>query len=261
MNVMLEQITSDAVFSHFLVFCRLGGALLLLPGLSEAYVSPRSRMIIAIGLTVVVTPITQPLLPALPPSGIELILLITKELIIGMFIGTMAKIILSTLHVAGMVMSYQMGLAAGTLFDPSQNSQGAIIGILLTFLGILLIFATDLHHIFLHGVVDSYKLFAPGPTLPLGGFADTVSQTASDAFNIGVKMAAPQIVVGLALYLAAGVMGRLMPQMQVFFVIIPVQILIGFFVLMITLSAFFMWFMDYYQEIMGTFIVFEENHG
>jgi flagellar biosynthetic protein FliR len=49
-------------------------------------------------------------------------------------------------------------------------------------------------------------------------------------------------------------MGRIMPQMQVFFVMMPIQIALGFFILMVTLSASMMWFMDYYTEIMGNFI-------
>lgn len=252
---MLEQLTNDAVYDYLLIFCRMGGAIMLLPALSESYASPRARIVIALGLSMVITPIAREYLPAMPLSSMHLFLIMTKEILVGVFIGSVAKIILSAMHVAGMIISYQLGIASGMLFDPAQGSQGAIVGTFLTFLTILLIFTTGLHHVFIHGVVDSYSVFPPKEALPMDQFTEMIAQTVSSAFMIGTKIASPQIVVGLVLYLSAGVMGRLMPQMQVFFVMIPVQILLGFFVLMLTLSSILLWFVEYYRETMMMFVV------
>lgn len=227
---------------------------MLLPGFSEGYISVRARLIVAAGLAIIITPVIQNYLPQMPGSVFLLILLVVGEIIIGALIGGLAKIILATLHIAGGVISYQSGLAAATLFDPAQGTQGSVIGAFLTSLGILMIMVTNMHHVFLQGLVDSYYLFTPGNALPVGGFAEVVQKTVSGSFMLGIKIAAPQIVVGLLLYLSAGIMSRLMPQMQVFFVIMPLQITIGFFILMISLSVSMMWFMEYYGEVMGAFL-------
>ncbi len=216
--------------------------------------SPKARLVLALGLTIIVEPVVQSSLPAVPSSILALFLIIAGEITIGLLIGTMAKVIFSSIHVAGTITSFQMGLSAATLFDPSQKEQGALVGVFLSMLAILLIFATNMHHLFLQGLVESYDVFAPGKEIPFGGFADLLSKTLSSSFLMGVKIAAPQIVIGLVLYLGAGVMSRLMPQMQVFFIMMPVQIGIGFFVLMITLSACMMWFLDYYGDVMSEFI-------
>jgi flagellar biosynthetic protein FliR len=251
---VFEDITVEILFTYFLVFCRIGGAMMLIPGLSESYMSARARLVAALALTALVTPVAKDLIPPFPKSAVELILVIAGEVVIGILIGSIAKITFSAIHVAGQAISYQIGLAAANMFDPSQGGQGSTLGALLNMIAVLVLFATDMHHIFLSGIVDSYQLFNPTEAIPVAGFSQVVTKSVSMSFLMGVKIAAPQIVVGLLLFLGAGVMGRLMPQMQVFFVLMPIQIVIGFFVLMVTVSASMMMFMNHFAEIMANFI-------
>jgi flagellar biosynthetic protein FliR len=251
---MLDSINIAVVFSYLLVFCRIGSGVMMLPGLSEAYMSPVARLVIAGGLTFVVTPVIQAALPPMPQSVIMLVLQMGGEIIIGLLIGTIAKIILSATNVAGGIISYQMGLSSAAMFDPSQGAQSTEIGTFLSLLAMVLIFATDLHQVFLTGLVDSYSLFKPAAAIETGNMFELVEDTVSGSFMVGIRFAAPQIIIGLMMSLGAGVMGRLMPQMQVFFVMMPVQLAVGFFIFMITLSGGMMWFMDYYSEVMGNFI-------
>lgn len=252
---MFNDITLQTVFALLLVFARIGSAIMLMPGIGDSYMSPRSRLIIALGLTVIIMPVIQNILPPIPASTINLLMLMGSEIIIGVFIGMVARIVISTMHISGMIISYQCGLSSANLFDPTQGTQGTIIGTFLNLMAILLIFISNLHHIFIHGIADSYQLFTINDTLPLAGFADVITKTIAESFMTAFKIAAPQVVVGLMLSLCAGIMGRLMPQMQVFFVIMPIQILLGFFILMITLSVSMMWFIDYYSETIGQFLV------
>ncbi len=250
---MFDGINSALIFSYFLVFCRLGSGIMLLPGLSESYMSPKSRLVAALALSGLVLPTVQNILPKLPSSGIELALMAVSEIIIGLFIGSMAKILMSTLHVTGMIVSQNIGLASASMFDPSQSSQGSEIGVFLVFIAILIVFQTDLHHVFIKGLVDSYRIFDPKDSLPLSGFAETMGKIASESFMVGIKLAAPQIVVGLIFYIGSGVMARLMPQMQVFFVLMPIQVTLGFFIFMVTLSACMISFMNYFAEAISNY--------
>jgi flagellar biosynthetic protein FliR len=251
---MFDHITAATVFSYILVFCRIGSGMMLLPGISESYISPKARLVAALGLTGAVVPIIQPTLPALPESVISLVLLLTGEIIIGVLIGSIAKILLSTVQIAGDIISYQMGLSSAMMFDPSQGAQGAMISAFMSVLALMLVLSTNLHHIFLTGLVDSYTLFSPTAAINSGDMTELIENTVSGSFMMGVKIASPLIIIGLIINLGAGIMGRLMPQMQVFFIMMPLQIALGFFIFMITLSGGMMWFMDYYAEVMGNFV-------
>ncbi|MBL6934251.1 MAG: flagellar type III secretion system protein FliR [Alphaproteobacteria bacterium] len=234
---MLDDLIRTSFFAFFLVFCRCGSAMMLLPGLGEPFISPRIRLTLGLALSLVITPLASPTLPAMPDSGLLLFLLIAGEIIIGLFIGIVARFLLSSLQVGGMAIAYQSGLANAFVRDPTSASQGALFGAFLTILGVLLIMVTDLHYIFIAALVDSYSLFIPGNPLPVDGIAETLARVVSDSFTLAIRIAAPFIVMGLVFYLGLGLLGRLMPQIQVFFIVLPVQIVLGWTVMALTVAT------------------------
>lgn len=248
---MLEQLTTPLLFSYFLVFCRVGAGIMMMPGVGEANISSQARLLVGLLISGLLAPVVTPQLPPVPSSIGAIFLVLGSEIIIGVFIGTIARILMSAMHTAGMIIAYLMGLSAASLFDPTVREQSSLPGVFLMMLATVLIVITDLHHLFFRALADSYSLFVPMEPLPLGGFADMVAHTVGGTFLIAVQISAPHIIVGLLIYLASGVMGRLMPQMQVFFVMTPVQLLAGFFLLMTTLSAVMLWFTNYYSEVLG----------
>lgn len=252
---MLEHITTPLVFHALLIFCRIGAIFMLLPGIGEAYYSMQARLLFALGLSLVLLPLLESSLPAMPVTTLGLVLLLGGEIIIGAFIGSVARILFSVVHIAGMAISFQMGLSAAMLFDPTQGTQGTIIGNFLSVLTMLLIFSMNLHHVFIHGAIDSYTLFQPAHALPWGDFAEYMGKLVSGTFSIAFRLSSPLIVSGLLIYLSAGVMARLMPQMQVFFVLIPVQVLLGFAILALILSSVMMWYMDYMANTYGDLLI------
>jgi flagellar biosynthetic protein FliR len=115
-------------------------------------------------------------------------------------------------------------------------------------LGVFLIFASNLHHLMLMAVIDSYSLFVPGAPLPVGDFSDVAARIASKSFLLAMQISAPFIVMGMLFYLGMGLLARLMPQVQIFFIAMPVQIFLGFTVMAMTLSASMMWFLGAFQN-------------
>ena len=235
-----------------------------MPGLGEIFVAERLRLVFALLTSLVLTPVVQPLIPAYPDSVPLLLWMLGKEIVIGSVIGLSARILFSSMHVAGMVIALQSGLASATLFDPSQGTQGTIFGNFLSLFALLLFFATNMHYLMLYGLAESYTLFIPGVNLPVGDFSELISKIVSSSFMIGIKISAPQIVIGLLLFLASGVLARLMPNMQIFFVIIPLQIMISLLVLLLTFSASLTWYMDTFKDTMsnllfpGETVIFDE---
>jgi len=245
---MLSQLFAGNVFALAFVFACVGAAIMLLPGFGESFVSPRVRLLIAFGVTVVVTPVVSDVILATPQDPIGMLALLGREIAIGAFLGALARIMVSALHMAGVVMGFQTSLANAQLFDPINAAQGSLFGSFLNILGVFLIFFTDLHHMMLMAVADSYALFTPGAPLAIGDFGDTTARVLAGAFTLAMQLAAPFVVAGLLFYLGLGLLARLMPQVQIFFIAMPLQIMLGFMVMAITLSAGMMWFLGSFQD-------------
>jgi flagellar biosynthetic protein FliR len=135
------------------------------------------------------------------------------------------------------VVAQQLGLGFVTAVDPTQGQQGVIIGNFLTILGLALLFATNLHHLVIAALDDSYTLFVPGEVPLTGDMAALMTRTLAGAFRVGVQLSAPFLVFGLLFNIGLGLLSRLMPQMQVFFVGMPLSILAGFMMLFLLISA------------------------
>lgn len=249
----LDHLALLGLFHFFLVFARLGTVVMLFPGIGEIYVSPRTRLALALMLCFVLLPVLSPSLPPLPDSRIGLFFALLPEVLIGLFIGGITRLIQAVLHMAGMIIAFQSSLASALLFDANQGSQGSVVGNFLTIAGLALIFASGMHHEMLRAVVSSYQVF-PAAQFPLmGDMSKTMAQLLAEGFLLAFRMSAPLIVIGLCLYLAAGLMGRLMPNMQVFFIMIPVQIYVGFLLLALAFSSSMLLYLEFFRETLFLF--------
>jgi flagellar biosynthetic protein FliR len=159
------------------------------------------------------------------------------------------------LQVAGSVIANQLGLGFVTAVDPTQNQQGVLIGNFLALLGVTLIFATDMHHLVIAGLNNSYKLFHPGEMPVVGDMAQLVTTTIAGAFKIGIQLSAPFLAFGLLFNLGLGVLSRLMPQMQVFFIGMPLTIILGLLLFLIVLGAMMGVFVSYLEDVLGNLAV------
>lgn len=251
---MLPELLPSAIFSFFLVFGRLGAAFMVLPGIGEAYISPRFRLAIALAMSFAILPFVEETLPALPDGLPETTVLLLGEITIGLFMGLTIKLAVTALHVAGTIMSFQSSLGFAQFFDPTQQVQSAILSTFLTLFGLMVIFVGDLHLLMLRAAFDSYAVFPPGAMPAIDGLAETATRFVADSFSLGVRIAAPFTVYALILYLGMGVMNRLMPQMQVFFIVMPLNIMLGMLVFMITMGASLALFADYFGGAVNTFI-------
>jgi flagellar biosynthetic protein FliR len=236
--------------SFMLVFARIGAMVMLLPGFGEVNIPVRIRLGIALMLTMILLPLHRAAYTVDMNSMAPLMVMMVHEIIIGVVLGATARVTLSALQVAGSVIAQQLGLGFVTSIDPTQGQQGALIGNFLTILGLTLLFATDMHHLVIAALNDSYNVFAPGQLLPSGDVASLFTRAFNTAFKIGIQLAAPFIVFGLVFNLGLGILARLMPQMQVYFVGVPLSILGGFMILAVIIATMMGTFMDYFGGVL-----------
>jgi len=216
-----------------------------LPGFGETNIPTRIKLSIALLLTLIILPLHRSAYQVDMSSLTPLMVLMLHEIIVGIVLGATARVTLSALQVAGSVIAQQLGLGFVTAIDPTQGQQGLILGNFLTLLGVTLIFATDLHHLVIAGLHDSYRLFRPGEVPVVSDVASLVTNTIAGAFRVGIQLSAPFLVFGLVFNIALGVLSRLMPQMQVYFVAVPLSIMIGFLILLIVVGAMMASFLGY----------------
>lgn len=247
--MLLAQLFSAEAFAAMLIFARIGSAVMVLPGFGESYVMPRIRLGIALALTVVLFGLVRDKLPPLPATPFGLFTLVTGEIIVGVFIGGVARVLMSSLHVAGMVISFLSGLSYAQTVDPTQGTQGALLSALLSLAGTTVVFVSGLHLVLIGALGDSYQLFPAGAAPPFDDFAQLATEVFAGAFLLGIQIAAPFIVVGLVFYISLGILQRLIPQVQLFFIAIPVQILFAFFLLATVLGATLMVFLDHFATV------------
>ncbi len=236
--------------AFMLVFARIGTMVMLLPGLGELSVPVRVRLTVALVLAAVLLPLHRSAYQIDLQSFGPLISLLLQELFIGAVLGLTARLTISALQVAGSVIANQLGLGFVTAVDPSQGQQGVLVGNFLTVLGVTMIFATDLHHLVIAALNDSYTLFRPGEVPLLGDVAALTTRTVATAFKIGIQLSAPFLVFGLLFNLGLGVLSRLMPQMPVFFVGMPLSILLGFLILLVVVSAMMGSFLGSFETVL-----------
>ncbi len=252
---MFDQLLPAQIFSVFLVFARVGSAFAVMPGFSEAFVAMRFRLMLAGATTLVVSPVIAPSLPPAPDSTAALFLLLSGEIIVGLFIGLTARLALSAIQTAGMVIGMQTSLANAFAYDPTTAQQNAVVGAWLSTVALVLIFATNLHHLMLRGLVESYVLFQPGALPPVEDFTAAIVRLVSASFLLGIQISAPFMAFGFIFFLALGLLARLMPQAQIFFVAMPLQIIIGFIVLSATVAAGMVTFLNGFESVVSTFVL------
>lgn len=251
---MWEQLVVAELFAFMLIFCRVGAGLMVMPGFGEMYVPQRVKLVLALGISLLLTPLLAPRMPPVPATPMGLLLLVWSEVLVGLLLGGLSRIMISAVHMAGLVISYQSSLATAMMLDLTQAGQTTSIGNFMGVLAVVLVFATGLHHLMLRAITDSYLAFAPGMVPPVEDFARAASLTMTKAFAVAMQLSAPHLAIGLIMYVIAGILARLMPTMQVFFILMPPQVMIGLFVLMTTLSAVMLWFVQAYEENLSPFV-------
>lgn len=250
----LEDFLAAGVFAFILTFVRMGTAFMIMPGIGDSFVSERIRLFMALAISFAMFPIVNAYVPDPLPGTIALFFMIVVEFVIGLLFGTMARIFMTALDTAGMAISISSGLANAQVFNPSMATQGSLVGAFLSVMGVVLLFSVNLHHLLIMGLVGSYELFPLGSVPDTGSMAELVARAVSGSFLVGVQIATPFLVLTLLIYVGMGVLARLMPQVQVFILALPMQILLAIVLLMLVLSSAMLFWITQFEQGMVFFL-------
>jgi flagellar biosynthetic protein FliR len=245
--------TAQQIFAGALVFARISGMIMTLPGLGDTPAPVRVRMAFAFLMTLVVTPVVAPQLPAIPVDVGDLFGDLIREIILGLAIGAVLRTFMAAMAVAGEVISIATTLSFAQTANPMQGQQNTTLATFLSLMAMVLIMAANLHHYFIAAMVRSYTLFPYGHPVPTGDFVQLEIRTVGEAFALGIQLAGPVLAFSLIFNIATGLVGRAMPQFQIYFAAAPLQVLLGLSIFALSLGLMGTFWLDRYRDLLANF--------
>jgi flagellar biosynthetic protein FliR len=225
-------------FAFVLVMARVGAAIMLLPGLGEAEPPAMLRLGLALGVTALLVPGIAPSIPAVPESGVQAALMVATEVITGLWLGWLARLLVLALPVAGQFIAYMLGIANVLQPDQELGGQATPIARLFAIAAPLAILVTGLYAVPLAALAGSYRLIAAGAPLPAADATEIAIRTVTGSFALALRLASPFLLASIVWHVATGLLARLVPRLQVYFIVMPGQILGGMILLAAVATAF-----------------------
>ena len=234
---------------YMLVFTRLSAMLMTLPIFSYPMISGRVRITVALILTVIIGSIlTMDTVP--PVTSLWLLTgLMAKEVVIGMIIGFGGRLIFEGFSIAGGIVGLQMGMGIANVVDPTSREQIPIITQFWLPIMVLFLLLMDGHHFFIETLFGSFQMIPLGMGELSPNAGESIVRGGSRIYDIGIRFAAPSIAFLLLIDAAVGFMARTMPQLNVFFITLPLKIFSGLVMLIISLNIFQILFDSVYHDI------------
>ena len=250
---MEHYATAQQVFAGALIFARLAAIVMLIPGIGESFIPARIRLSMAFVMTLAFFPVLSVDAPAVPGAVADLAGLVIKEALIGLMIGAILRIFMNVLAVTGEIVSIQTTLSFAQTANPTQATPSATLATFLGLLALVLIMSTNLHHMFISAIVRSYAIFPFRRTVPVGDAGMLAVQTMGKSFSLGLQLSAPVMVFAFIFNIATGLVGRVMPQFQVFFVASPLLVLTSLSIFALSLGVIGLVFLDRYRDLLRMF--------
>jgi len=234
-NLLNYDATMLMVF--LLALIRVGGIISTAPVFGDANVPAQLKIILAFILALIIHPFIPPI-QVFPTQIHHYLLLVGSELLIGMVLGYIGKMLFAAVELGGSLISVQMGLGMANVVDPSSQEQVSLIAQFESILATMIFLIMDAHHIVLHGLVRSYQLIPPGNAVLGSEVMQEIVRLSSGIFVVGFQLGAPLIVSLLLANLILGLLSRSVPQIQVFVVGFPLTLFLGFAFLLIGIPVF-----------------------
>lgn len=232
------------VTAFLILFCRIGAVLMLLPVFSETAIPPQVRLLIGLGATLAFYGMLHQHIQPVLKAGASLPILVTSEMLVGIAMGAIVKILYTAASIAGGIISQQIGLSSALIMDPSIGGQSSVFSRFVTLAATIICLNLGVHHLWIGSIFQSYAIFAVGGFPDAGAFADLAVRVTGQTMSLGVSLAAPLILYGMLFNVGLGLAARVAPSIQVFFITQPLNLLLGFSILAITIGTILTTFAD-----------------
>lgn len=246
----MSALSSDLVLSAFLVFCRVGGCLMLMPGVGGRHLPMQVRLFLALAISLAFVPLVEGIVAARLRDASEATLLsmIAAEILTGALIGLLARIYVLALQTLAVFIAQAIGVATMPGLSVEDEAPQPTIATLFAFTATALIFVSDQHLELVRGILDSYRRVPPGSVFGLRpALVDVVDQLTA-AFLLSLRIASPFVLYSVTVNFAVGLINKFTPQIPVYFIATP----------FITAGGLFLLYMSIEQLLSGFLMAFSQ---
>jgi flagellar biosynthetic protein FliR len=226
--ISFTSIELNALITGFLwPLTRIMGLLSVAPLYGNVSVPATVKIGLGILIAMIIAP-TVPVGPAMEPFSYTGLLILTQQMLIGLAMGFVMRVVFACMEMAGEMAGLSMGLGFATFFDPQTQGRSIAVSQFLSLVATMLYLALNVHLALLSTLADSFTTM-PITSAPMGGrFFEEIVGWGSKVFSSGVQLALPVVAVLLITNVGLGVLARSAPQLNLFGIGFPVTLLVGF---------------------------------
>lgn len=242
-------LTESQFIGFFLSFIRIAALISIAPIFGSQAIPAQVKVFLALFLSVTMLPAIkeQPQLETITLLG--LLPLIFKEVVLGLFLGFNAKFIFESYQFAGRMVSTQMGLGMANLVDPESGSPVTPIGNIYTLFIVIVFLFLNGHHLLISALYKSFEISpATSYKFALAGAQWEMVALFNELFIVGIKLAAPSMATLFLIEVCMGIMARIVPQMNIFFIGLPIRLGVGLFIVIASLPMYYLFFSNHLVE-------------
>jgi len=240
----------EVVLSLFLIFCRVGTCLLVLPGFSSARIPTQVRLFVALAISFALSPAVLPTLSPLVKNANDnqWLELMVSELMIGFFIGLLGRCFMVALQFAGHLVANCIGMGNALGAGIEEQEQSTAISSLITMTATTLIFVLNLHAEIARALVASYSAMQPALGFGARGSLAAITDNLSEAFLLCLRISSPFILYSIIVNFAIGLANKLTPTIPIYFISLPFVLAGGVVLFAYAFSDFMLLFMEDFQN-------------
>ena len=214
-----------------LVLVRTAGIFMLTPIFGSRQMPMQCRSALAVAFTMVFVPVVA-VNGDLPTDMLPLLIMIIREASVGLAIGFVCSLVFSTIQIAGEFIDFQSGLAFASMVDPASGNRSGIMGRFQNTFALLLFLATNAHHYVIRGLSESFAIAPIGHAGINAAVAGSITELFSSLFSVAVRISLPIVGAVIIADVAMAIMARVVPQIQVFFVGMPIKLGLALFAML-----------------------------
>ncbi len=222
MELMIEKL-----LGFMMVLTRISAFFIVLPVFGWKSIPIRIKVAITVLVTIFFSMITPSAIEPREVSLLEAILLLVNEATYGLALGLIVYLVFATVKFSGRIIERQMGLAMAQILDPLTGEQAQPLGMLLETIFILLFLSANGHHMFLLIISRSYEAFPAGNIPTMAVLASGIIKAGSTLLMAGLRLSAPILAAFLVLMVALAVLARIVPEMNILFISLPLRVGLG----------------------------------
>ncbi len=240
---------TESLALWFLIFARSGALFIALPVFSHSGVPIQLRIALSALLAFLLAPSINAGVVTQPLALWQLVRLLLMEVGSGLLLGSICRLVFFGVEMAAGIVASEMGLTMSSIYNPMSNSASPVTGTLLYWMALVLLLSLDMHHWILAAFQRSYVL------LPIGGahlspaLLPNIILRSGSIFVVGVQIAAPMISVSFVISLVFAVLGRAVPQMNIFSESMPIRTLVGLGVFGLTCTLMAQYLTNYLRRL------------